>query len=55
LPLLCRACCQQEVRCLTTVSNENQLVGSIRQGYVEIKSTLFIEAKEEANISFFFC
>lgn len=47
LPLLCRACCQQDVRCLTTVSGQNQTIGSVRQGYVEIKSTLFSKRKRK--------
>lgn len=47
MPLLCRACCRQDVRCLTTVAGENQSVGSIRQGYVEIKSNLFRRKRNE--------
>lgn len=54
LPLLCRMCCLQEVRGSSMETGENALIGSIRQGYVEDASNLFIskarrEKKEEAE------
>ena len=47
LPSLCQLCCQQNVRCVATISGETQTIGSIRQGYVGIESTFIRNWKND--------
>nr|ACF16066.1 hypothetical protein [Adineta vaga] len=46
LPQFCQICCKQEVQCRSIISNESVVVGSVRQGYVQMKN-YFIYSREQ--------